>query len=52
MPNGTAFVIGESGLTQALHEVGYVLTDHDPDYVVVGETTSLNYERLTQAVRW
>lgn len=50
-PNGTAFVIGESGLTQALHEVGYVLTDHAPDYVVVGETTSLSYERLTQAVR-
>jgi NagD protein len=48
---GTAFVIGESGLTQALHEAGYVLTDRDPDYVVVGETTSLNYERMTQAVR-
>ena len=51
MPDGTAFVIGESGLTQALHEAGYVLTDHNPDYVVVGETTALNYERLTQAVR-
>jgi NagD protein len=51
MPDGTAFVIGESGLTQALHEAGYVLTDHDPDYVVVGETTALNFERLTQAVR-
>ncbi len=51
MPDGTAFVIGESGLTQALHEAGYVLTDHDPDYVVVGETTALNYERLTQAIR-
>ena len=50
-PHGTAFVIGESGLTQALHEVGYVLTDRAPDYVVVGETTSLSYERLTQAVR-
>lgn len=50
-PHGTAFVIGESGLTQALHEVGYVLTDHAPDYVVVGETTSLSYERLTHAVR-
>jgi NagD protein len=50
-PNGTAFVIGESGVTQALHEVGYVLTDHAPDYVVVGETTSLSYERLTHAVR-
>jgi 5'-nucleotidase len=51
MPDGTAFVIGESGLTQALHEAGYVLTDHHPDYVVVGETSALNFERLTQAVR-
>jgi NagD protein len=51
MPDGTAFVIGESGLTQALHEAGYVLTDQDPDYVVVGETTALNYDRLAQAVR-
>jgi NagD protein len=50
-PGGTAFVIGESGLTQALHEAGYVLTDREPDYVVVGETTALNYERMTQAVR-
>lgn len=51
-PTGTAFVIGESGLTNALHDAGYVLTDFDPDYVVVGETTTLNFERLTQAVRW
>jgi NagD protein len=51
LPGGTAFIIGESGLSQALHDAGYVLTDHDPDYVVVGETTSLSYERLTQAVR-
>ena len=49
--DSTAFVIGESGLTQALHEAGIVQTDRDPDYVVVGETTSLSYERLTQAVR-
>jgi NagD protein len=50
-PNGTAFVIGESGLTEALHAAGYVLTEHDPDYVVLGETTSYSYARLTQAVR-
>src|SRR3712207_2980875 len=35
-PRGTAFVIGEAGLTTALHEIDYVLTDHDPDYVVLG----------------
>jgi NagD protein len=50
-PNGTAFVIGESGLTEALHQVGYVLTDVRPDYVVLGETTSYSYARMTQAVR-
>src|SRR3990172_1853956 len=50
-PNGTAFVIGESGLTEALHEAGYVLTDHNPDYVVLGETKSYSYGRITQAVR-
>jgi len=37
-PNGTAFVIGETGLTTALHESGYTLTERDPDYVVLGET--------------
>jgi len=50
-PKGTAFVIGESGLTSALHEIGYILTDHDPDYVVLGETTSYSYDKITQAVR-
>lgn len=50
-PGGTAYVIGESGLTTALHEVGYLLTEHDPDYVVLGETTSYSFERITQAVR-
>src|SRR5918996_6620350 len=37
-PGGSAFVIGEVGLTTALHESGYTLTDRDPDYVVLGET--------------
>ena len=50
-PNATAFVIGESGLTEALHDVGYILTEHQPDYVVLGETTSYSYSRITQAVR-
>jgi NagD protein len=51
-PHGTAYVIGDVGLTTALYDAGYIITDHDPDYVVVGETTSLSYERLTQAVRF
>lgn len=50
-PDGTAFVIGESGLTTALHEVGYMLTDTDPMYVVVGETSSYSFERIARAVR-
>jgi NagD protein len=50
-PNGTAFVIGESGLTHALHEIGYILTDHEPDYVVLGETHGYNFEQVTKACR-
>lgn len=50
-PNGTAFVIGESGLTQALHDVGYVQTDINPDYVVLGEVNNYNFELVTRAVR-
>ena len=37
-PGGSAFVIGEAGLTTALHDAGYTLTERDPDYVVLGET--------------
>ena len=48
---GTAFVIGESGLSQAVHDIGYVITDMDPDYVVLGETNAYDYESITKAVR-
>ncbi|MCW2915155.1 MAG: HAD-superfamily hydrolase, subfamily [Actinomycetia bacterium] len=50
-PNGSAYVIGESGLTTALHEVGYVLTDLSPDYVVLGETRNYSFEQITKAIR-
>jgi NagD protein len=50
-PKSTAFVIGESGLTDAIHEVGYVITDHDPEYVVLGETSSIDFEQITKAIR-
>ena len=50
-PDGTAFVIGEAGLTTALHEYGYGLVDRDPDYVVLGETTTYSFQRITHAVR-
>jgi NagD protein len=51
-PGGTAFVIGESGLTTALHENGYTLSETDPDYVVLGETRTYSFERITQAIRF
>jgi NagD protein len=50
-PEGSAFVIGESGLTTALYEAGYTQIDHHPDYVVLGETRTYSFERITQAIR-
>jgi len=50
-PEGSAFVIGEAGLTTALHEAGYTLTDRSPDYVVLGETRTYSFERITKAIR-
>jgi 5'-nucleotidase len=50
-PGGSAFVIGEAGLTTALHEAGYTLTERDPDYVVLGETRTYSFERITHAIR-
>jgi NagD protein len=50
-PGGTAFVVGESGLTTALYQAGYTMTDRDPDYVVLGETRTYSFERITQAIR-
>lgn len=51
MPGGSAFVIGETGLTTALYDVGYLLTDREPDYVVLGETANYDYQRISKAVR-
>ncbi len=50
-PNGTAFVVGESGLSTQLYQAGYTLTDNEPDYVVLGETRTYSFERITQAIR-
>ena len=50
-PGGSAYVIGEAGLTTALHEVGYILTDREPDYVVLGETRTYSFARITGAIR-
>ncbi len=50
-PGGTAYVVGEAGLTTALHDIGYVMTDRDPDYVVLGETRTYSFEAITRAIR-
>ena len=50
-PRGRAFAVGEAGLTTALHDIGYVLTDADPDYVVLGETRTYSFEAVTTAIR-
>jgi NagD protein len=50
-PNGTAFVIGESGITKPIHDIGYIITDVNPDYVILGEPLSYNLEQITKAIR-
>jgi NagD protein len=50
-PGGSAYVIGEAGLTTALHNAGYTLTERSPDYVVLGETRTYSFERITHAIR-
>ena len=51
IPGGSAFVIGEAGLTTALHEAGFVMTETAPDFVVVGETRNYSFEAITKAIR-
>lgn len=51
-PRGSAYVIGESGLTTALHDIDYIITDKEPEYVVLGETTTYSFARITQAIRF
>ncbi len=50
-PGGSAYVVGEAGMTTALHEVGYTLTEAEPDYVVLGETRTYSFEAITKAIR-
>ncbi|MFM2023911.1 MAG: hypothetical protein RIR89_1303 [Actinomycetota bacterium] len=51
VPYGSAFVIGEAGLLTAMHDIGYVMSENKPDFVVLGENRSLSFEALTKAVR-
>lgn len=50
-PESSAYVIGEAGLTTALHDVGYVMTTRDPEYVVLGETRTYSFEAITRAIQ-
>ena len=50
-PGGTAYVIGEAGLTTAMHEIGYVMSEREPEYVVLGETRTYSFEAITTAIR-
>jgi len=50
-PNGTAYVIGEGGLLNALHETGYAISRDHPDYVIVGEGRVLSFEMAEHAHR-
>ena len=50
-PDGSAFVIGEAGLTTALYEAGYTLVESDPDYVVLGETRTYSFERISKGIQ-
>jgi NagD protein len=49
-PKGTAFIIGEAGLINALYNVGYSMNNVNPDYVVIGDTRSYSFEKIEQAV--
>lgn len=48
---GTAYVVGEAGLTTAIHDAGYVMANRNPDYVVLGETRTYSFEAITRAIR-
>ena len=50
-PGGSAYVLGDTGLYQALSDVGYKLTDYNPDYVILGETESYPYNKIIRATQ-
>jgi len=48
-PAGSAFVVGGTGLYQALNEVGYILTEYNPDFVILGELEAYSYDKIIRA---
>lgn len=49
-PNGSVYVIGETGLAKALYDAGFSMNDVNPDYVVIGETRAYSFEKIERAV--
>lgn len=47
---GSAYIVGDAGLINALYNVGYTMNNVDPDYVVIGETRSYSYEMIEKAI--
>ena len=50
-PGCSAYVIGGAGLVTALHDAGITMNDVDPDYVIIGEGNTYNYENILKAVK-
>ena len=50
-PNGSAYVVGGAGLIMALHDAGITMNDVDPDYVIIGEGNTYNYETVVKAAK-
>jgi NagD protein len=50
-PGGSAYVIGDAGIINALYDEGYSINDTNPDYVVVSESANYDYARLCHAVK-
>ena len=50
-PGGSAYVIGDAGLTNAMYNVGFSMNNTNPDYVVLGETRTYNYEMMEKATQ-
>ena len=49
-PKGSAYIIGEAGLINALYNVGYTMNNVNPDYVVLGESKSYSFDRIELAI--
>ena len=49
-PNGSAYIIGEAGLINAMYNAGYTMNNVDPDYVIVGDTHSYSFDKIAHAV--